>query len=159
MTAVPYHAIVNPDMTPEVPPVIWTYIDGLTRHDIAQIAETVAGDVAFVSPSRTLNKDQFLDMLRALYTAFPDWTYRHDPPELRDGLVVVKWYQSGTHTGQFVLPGMDPVAPTGRSVRMPSQQFFYRVDGGHIVEIRPEPIPGGAPGGILQQIGVGAPPI
>jgi hypothetical protein len=33
------------------------------------------------------------------------------------------------------------------------------VRGDKIVEIHPEPIPGGAPRGILQQIGVEAPPL
>lgn len=48
---------------------------------------------------------------------------------------------------------MEPVQQTGKKVTIPEQFFFYRVAGGLIVEIRPDPIPGAAPQGILEQIG------
>jgi hypothetical protein len=54
---------------------------------------------------------------------------------------------------------MPPIAPTGRAVRIPEHYFFYRIRGEHIVEIRPDPVPGGAPRGILEQIGVPVPPL
>lgn len=142
-----------------MPQVIWTYIDGLKRHAVALIADTVADDLVFVTPATRLNKLQFLEMLRALYAGFPDWHYEHEPPEWQDGFVAVKWRQSGTHTGAFVLPGLTPLRPTGRTVQIPEQYFYYTVRGDRIVEIRPDPIPGGAPAGILQQIGVAAPPV
>ncbi len=110
-----------------IPPVIWAYIDGLKRHDVAGIGETVSDDLAFVTASRRLTKDQFLQMLRALYTGFPDWHYRHDPPELRDAIVSIRWEQWGTHTGIFAMPGMAPVSATGKTVRIPAQAFFYWV--------------------------------
>jgi predicted ester cyclase len=142
-----------------IPPVIWTYIEGLKRHDVNGIAETVSDDLEFVTLAAKLTKDHFLQMLHALYAAFPDWHYRHDPPTWQDGRIAVKWLQSGTHTGLIEIPGIAPIPPTGRIVRIPEQHFFYKVTADRIVEIRPEPVPGGAPGGILQQIGVTSPPI
>jgi hypothetical protein len=65
----------------------------------------------------------------------------------------VKWRQGGAHTGTLALEGMEPVAATGKKVTIPEQFFFYRVVDGLIVEIRPDPIPGAAPQGILEQIG------
>jgi hypothetical protein len=44
-------------------------------------------------------------------------------------------------------------------VTIPEHFFFYRVRDDRLVEIRPEPVPGGAPGGILEQIGVERPPL
>ena len=146
-------------MVAAIPAVIWTYIEGLIRHDVARISETVSDDLAFVTATTRLTKDQFLQMLRAIYTGFPDWQYDHDPPELRGTTVAVRWQQGGTHTGTFTLPGMAPVAATGRTVKIPAQYFFYSVRGGRIVEIRPEAIPEGAPRGILEQIGVSSPPL
>jgi hypothetical protein len=130
---------------------------GLKSHDVDAIAETVADDLAFITPTRTLSQDQFLKMLRGLYRGFPDWHYENELPELRDDLIAVKWRQGGTHTETFALPGMAPVPATGKQVRIPGQYFFYVVQGGRIVEIRPEAIRGGAPGGILEQIGVRLP--
>ena len=57
------------------------------------------------------------------------------------------------------MPGIQPVSPTMRRVTIPEHFFFYKVRDEKIVEIRPEPIPGGAPRGILEQIGVEAPPL
>jgi predicted ester cyclase len=144
---------------PPLPPVLDRYIEGLQAHDVQKISGTVLPEVAFITPTRRLDKEQFLAMLRALYTAFPDWRYDHDPPELRGETIAIRWRQGGTHTGTFVLAGLDPVPATGRRVRIPEQYFFYTVRSGAIAEIRPEPIPGGAPRGILEQIGHPMPPL
>jgi predicted ester cyclase len=140
-----------------IPAVIDSYIRGLQTHDVDRIAAAVSHDLAFVTPARTLNKDQFLQMLRALYAGFPDWQYDHDEPEVRGNVIAIKWRQGGTHTGTLAWPGLDPIPATGRVVTIPEHFFFYRVRGGVLVEIRPQPVPGGAPQGILEQIGVEAP--
>jgi hypothetical protein len=136
-----------------LPPILVRYIEGLKAHDVQAIAATLDADLAFRLPDRTLDKSRFLEMLRALYRAFPDWRYEHETPEVRDDRIRILWRQSGTHTEPFSLPGRDPIPATGRAVRIPEQHFNYRVIGDAIVEIRPDPIPGGAPGGILDQIG------
>lgn len=142
-----------------IPPVIWAYIEGLKQRDVAGIAATVSGDLGFVTPTRTLNREQFLQMLGALYAGFPDWHYDHGPPELRGEIIAVKWRQGGTHSGTFALPGIEPVPATGKWVQIPAHDFFYKVRGDRIVEIRPEVVPGGAPAGILEQIGVTSRPL
>ena len=114
----------------------------------------MADELAFIMPARTLTKKQFLEMLRAMYAGFPDWSYDHDPPEARDDCFAIHWRQGGMHTGTLALPGFEPVPATGRRVTIPEQFFFYKVRGNEIVEIRPEPIQGGAPWGIFEQIGV-----
>lgn len=142
----------------DIPAVLEAYMQGLKSHDVAQVAETVAENLAFVTPQRTLSKPQFLAMLTALYAAFPDWHYEHDEPEVLPGRFAVRWRQGGTHTAALEVPGIDSVPPTGKQVHMPAQRFFYRVPADLIVEIEPEPLPGGAPGGILQRLGVSQPP-
>lgn len=138
----------------DIPPVLRSYINGLKTHDVQMVASAVSEDLAFVSLGRTLNKSQFLDMLRALYTAFPDWHYDHSQPEVREGDIAIKWRQCGTHSGTFAMSGLDPIEGTGRTVTIPEQYFFYKIRDDKILEIRPEPVPGGAPHGILAQIGV-----
>lgn len=141
----------------EAPAVLLDYIDGLKTHDVDRIAGTVADDLVFVAATRQLDKAQFLAMLRALYDGFPDWRYDYDRVEQDEDVYAIKWRQGGTHTGTWTLTGMAPIPPTGRSVRIPEHYFFYKLRGGQIVEIRPDPVPGGAPRGILEQIGVAAP--
>jgi predicted ester cyclase len=134
------------------PLVLQRYVDGLKTHDVEKVASTLSDELAFVAPNRTLNQTEFLNMLRALYTAFPDWHYVHADPEIRGGVIAIKWRQSGTHTGTFNMPGLAPIAATGRAVTIADQYFFYTIRHGLIVTIQPDPIPGGAPRGILEQI-------
>ncbi len=142
-----------------IPAIFLEYVAGLKAHDVDRIAATMSEDLEVISNGRRLTKPQFLPFLRALYAGFPDWRYDHDPPEWHGDLIAVKWRQGGTHTGTFAWPGYDPVPPTGRTVRIPEQFFRYRVAGDRLVAILPDPMPGGAPRGILEQIGVSLPPL
>src|SRR5262249_52131398 len=117
-----------------IPDILLRYMEGLKTHDVERIAGTVADDLALITPAATLSKERFLNMLRALYAAFPDWHYDPAPPEVRGESFAVRWRQRGTHTGTFVLPGLEPVPPSGKAVRIPEQHFFYRVRNGLIVE-------------------------
>jgi predicted ester cyclase len=142
----------------EIPGFLFDYMEGLKTHDVDRIAATVADDMVAITPAATLNKEQFLQMLRALYAGFPDWHYAHDEPEIRGPVIAVKWRQGGTHTATYVLGGLAPIPATGKRVSIPEQHFFYRIRGDRIVEIRPEPVPGGAPWGIWEQLGAKLPP-
>lgn len=148
------------DMTPEGPQPLQDYIEGLKTHDIEKIGGTFADGIRFVTPAKTMVKDEILAFLAALYRGFPDWSYDHDPPVFReDGSIGVRWRQGGTHTETLAFPGFEAVAATGKSVRIPEHYFFYRVSEDGLTEIRPDPVPGGAPRGIFEQIGVELPPL
>src|SRR5436305_1935460 len=54
----------------KVPAVMEDYIEGLKAHDVERIASNVSDDLAFVTPTTVLGKEQFLQMLRALYAGF-----------------------------------------------------------------------------------------
>jgi len=107
-----------------------------------------------------LGREEILDFLAALYRGFPDWPYTSGPPrELTDRSWAVRWKQGGTHTGRLEFAGFPGVDPTGKKVEIPEHDFFYQLKSGRLVEIRPDPIPGGAPRGIFEQIGVELPPL
>jgi len=142
-----------------IPEVFLRYIEGLKTHDVEKIAGTVSDELRFISATRTLGKPDFVKMIAALYTGFPDWHYDHDPIEWHGEQLAVKWRQGGTHNGVFAMPGMEPVPPTGRKVIIPEHYFRYRLSGDKITVIHPEVVPGGAPRGILEQIGVELPPL
>ncbi len=147
-------------MQTPAPQALLDYVEGLRTHDVDKVASTAGDDLRFISATRILDKQQFLAMLAALYAGFPDWTYKFDSIEDRgQGNYAIKWDQGGTHTGVWAMSGMEPIEPTGKSVRIPPHYFFYRVADDKLVIIFPEPILGGAPSGILQQIGVELPPL
>ena len=144
----------------ELPAALATYMEGLREHDIDKIAGTFAEHIKFVTPVRSMDRSHTLEFLHALYCGFPDWRYDNDPPEHQgQGRWRVKWRQGGTHSAALELPGFPSVAPTNRRVTIPEHYFYYNVEDGFLVEIRPDPVPGGAPRGIFEQIGVTLPPL
>ena len=147
-------------MNKAAPQVLLDYVEGLKNHDVDQIASTLAEDVQFISATRILGKKPCLGMLGALYSGFPDWDYKFDEIENRgQGNYAIKWHQGGTHTGVLAMPGMTPLQPTGKVVKIPPHYFFYRVSNDKLSIIFPEPVEGGAPRGILEQIGAEVPPL
>ena len=144
----------------EIPPPLALYMDGLRSHDLAKIEDSFAGDIQFVTPARTMESSEILSFLAALYRGFPDWKYVNDPP-IRTGqcAIGVKWHQGGTHSETLAFPGFPAYAATGKTVKIPAHFFYYLVDDQGLHEIRPDPIPGGAPRGIFEQIGVENPPL
>ena len=137
-----------------------SYVEGLKSHDIAIIGESLSENVKFVTSVKIMTKPAILEFLTALYAGFPDWNYDHDDPvRENDGSYYILWRQGGTHKATLDLPGFAAVPATGKSVIIPEQRFFYLVGAEGLTEIRPDPIPGGAPRGIFEQIGVEQPPL
>ena len=121
-------------MQTDIPQVLLDYVDGLNAHEVDTVASTVADDLHFISATRILDKQQFLGMLNALYTGFPDWTYEFNTIEDRGQRnYAIKWIQGGTHTGVWAMPGMAPIQPTGKRVQIPPHYFFYRVADGKLM--------------------------
>ena len=144
----------------DIPSALTEYMEGLRTHNIARIGASLSSVVKFVTPVRSMDKAEALGFLTALYAGFPDWHYDNDPPEtLELSVWRVKWRQGGTHTAALVLPGFPAVPATGREVTIPEHYFYYGVKDNMMVEIRPDPVPGGAPRGIFEQIGVTLPPL
>jgi hypothetical protein len=141
-------------------PALAAYVAGLKAHDVAAIGASLAEEVRFVTPVKTMEKTSILEFLAALYAGFPDWSYDHDEPVRRDeGSYSILWRQGGTHTERLAFPGFEAVPATGKKVIIPEQRFFYLLGDEGLTEIRPDPIPGGAPRGIFKQIGVDQPPL
>ena len=143
-----------------IPQSLIDYIHGLATHDVALIGSSFADGIQFVTPAKTMVANEILNFLSALYHGFPDWSYDHDEPTFcEDGSIGVKWRQGGTHTATLEFPGFEAYAATGKTVTIPEHFFYYRVGENGLTEIRPDPIPGGAPRGIFEQIGVELPPL
>src|SRR3954464_2784306 len=128
-----------------IPEVFLRYIEGLKTHDVEKIAGTVSDDLRFISATRTLGKPDFVKMIAALYTGFPDWHYHHDPIEWDGAQLAVKWRQGGSRNGVFAVPGMEPGQPTGRKVVIPEHYFRYRLSGDKITVDDAAVVPGRAP--------------
>ena len=147
-------------MNASLPSALVQYMAGLKAHDVDMIGASLAHEVRFVTPMKTMWKVEILGFLSVLYRGFPNWSYEHDEPILHeDGKYAIKWRQGGTHKGTLEFSGFEAVAATDKRVTIPPHHFFYRVGEAGLTEIRPDPVPGGAPRGIFEQIGVELPPM
>jgi predicted ester cyclase len=137
------------------------YFEALEAKDLAAISDIVADDLEFVTPVEPLDKQTFLDFLRGLFKAFPDWRFDHGPIEATGNTASTRLRMSGTHTEtlELPMPGVKPVAPTAKKVVLPEQRFDYTVRGGKIVRIESEPVPHAGIVGTLEQVGVRLPPL
>jgi hypothetical protein len=59
-----------------------------------------------------------------------------------------------TQRGPLALPGMAPIPPTGRQVRLPPEPAWVKVDDGRLLVYHVEGVPGGGVRGILSSLGV-----
>lgn len=109
--------------------VVRSFYDGMNAHDLCA-AYLFDLDVIHYNPlpgsppGRAGNERT----MRALFSAFPDWTVLVEDVVAEGDKVAVRTVQRGTHEGEFF-----GVAPTGRPVEF-SAIAVYRLEGGLIAE-------------------------
>ena len=59
----------------DVPSKLKLYMEGLRTHNLSFIGDSFADDIVFVTPVKTMQRDQILAFLGALYRGFPDWSF------------------------------------------------------------------------------------
>ena len=107
---------------------------------------------------RPMDKEKFIEMAVALKKAFPDLSFnlklvQEIPPDrVRATLAPV-----GTHTGIFAIPGLPPVAATGKTIAQPRQLVEYTLRGGQICQARMEHASEGGLKGLLEVLGLEPP--
>jgi len=112
------------------------YDEGINRHDADAAAAFYAIDAK--NHGRVVGRAGMKAVFEALFSTFPDFTYRIEESTAESDRVVCKVTMSGTHLGRPTLSqafsGMlNGVAPTGKPVRVP-QFHSFRISGGRIVE-------------------------
>src|SRR5664279_5596059 len=91
--------------------------------DAQALAALLTDDMTLSGPvPQPLDKQGFVGLAVASHAAFPDWNFNgHDWQETGDtvsGVIAI----SGTHTGTLaIIPGVPPVAPTGKHVHVPDE--------------------------------------
>ena len=89
-------------MKDPLPPALATYIAGLKAHDVEMIGASLADEVQFVTPAKTMDKSMIVEFLAALYRGFPDWNYDHDKPELLEDGSFARGKDSVRGSGEFL---------------------------------------------------------
>jgi predicted ester cyclase len=128
----------------------------LEAKDAIQAATYMCDDFQFSGfGSDPLNKEQYVSLMKTLFTAIPDWSYR--PRELRAEGDSVRFRSqvTGTHTGMLVglNPGMAPIAATGAKIELPQDQVECTVRDGKVATMKVASDADGGISGILSRIG------
>lgn len=123
-------------------------------------ADYFADDFVYSGPApEHLGKSQFLALMAAIKEAFPDWSWGFNAIMDMGNVVKALRLPHGTHTGEFSLPGLKTIPPTGTRVMLPPELVEYRIEGDKIVEMNVKTAPEGGLLGLLSSLGMDAPHI
>lgn len=138
--------------------LVETAMKAWEANDTGRLASCLSDDFSIVGPMpQRMNKEQFLELMHALLTAFPDWSFNYFNMQEHGNVVQVSTLVTGTHTGELVLPLMGVILPTGQKIALPEEYVEHTVIGNKITAIDTGHTPGGGVPGILAQLGMSLP--
>ncbi len=101
------------------------------------------------------SKGNFLNLAITLKRAFPDFSFGLKiVKEVSRNVIKATMEPVGTHTGEFSLPGLTPVAPTGIVVALPRQVLLFTLENEKINRLELEIASGGGLEDLLAHLGV-----
>ena len=107
-----------------------------------------------------LNKAQFLGTMKGTLAGVPDFSFNATEfKEHSESHVEMVSQITGTHTAtlQNVIPGVPPLAATGKAVALPQERIHFTLQGQQVSQIRVEQVEGGGIPGLFSQLGVKLP--
>lgn len=135
-------------------------LEALESGDLERAADYLSDGYVFSGPTpRPLDKGQFLEFMRSMRRAFPDFAFNARELREQGSRVLLTLRITGTQTGQLVLPvpGMPSVPAAGRRVSLPEEPASCTVQGDRVLATSIQPVQGGGVLGILHQLGVRLP--
>ena len=130
------------------------------KGDMDAMDRLMSDDFAFTGATpQPMNKSQFIELMRTLVTAIPDWQFNISSVSEMGASVRMTNRITGRNTGTFDLPamGINSVPPTGKKVALPQETIDATVRNGKIAEFKVTATPGGGVMGILTQLGIKVP--
>jgi predicted ester cyclase len=117
-----------------VPPVLRRAIEAYNDRDADRLGACYAHDATFASPVVAVDgADQIANLWRAWFTAFPDVVSRLEHIVVDGATAIVRWTESGTHTGVLNVAGLDHPA-TGKRLEWHGTST-YRIDQSAIASV------------------------
>ena len=119
--------------------VVRSFIATWNTHDSSAILDLLDPDIVFRSPlfsSPVRGLEARKGEIETFLTSMPDFQFKLLGIAAEGDFVATELVGSGTSTGPAILPGRDPIAPSGRHVEF-GMAAFYRVTAeGKIAEER-----------------------
>ena len=119
------------------------------------LSSLIAEDFTMSGPTpQPLNKAEFIGFMHVLLAAFPDFAFNVSHFEDHGDTVIAHSHITGTHTGTLTLPGLPPVAATGKKVALPEEVQIYTVRQEKLQSLVTDARPDAGVAGILSQLGI-----
>lgn len=124
-------------------------------NDASTLSPLVAEDFTMVGPTpQPLGKAEFIGFMHVLLAALPDFTFNVSRYEENGDAVIAYSHITGTHTGTLALPGLPPIAATGKKIALPEEVQTYTVKDGVLQSLVTDARPDAGVSGMLSQLGV-----
>jgi predicted ester cyclase len=119
------------------------------------LSPLVADDFVLKGPMpQPLGKSEFIGFMHILLAAFPDFAFNVSRFEENVDTVVAYSHITGTHTGTLALPGLPPIAATGKKIALPEEVQTYTIKNGKLQSLVTDARPDAGVAGMLAQLGV-----
>lgn len=140
------------------------FLDALDMHDLDALDTFLSDDFRLSgNVIREFDKSAMLALLKAYFTAFSDFSFNVSEATQFDDVLNFKYSVSGTHDGtlDFTPLGISVTAePTGKTIALPesTSEITFSASG-QVIGQRLNQAEGATMTGLLEQLGVEAPPI
>jgi hypothetical protein len=139
--------------------IVQAAIQAWEEHDATALASCLSDDVICqrILP-QSIGKAQLLSFMKALTTAFPDWSFNGhvlDEESLAERSWRVLFFSAvtGTQTGDLILPPLPIIPATKRKIALPYRHLEFLVTADRITQISADYSPSGLDE-ILAQLGL-----
>ncbi len=119
--------------------VVRAFITTWNTHNISAITELLDPDIVFQSPlfsSPVRGIDARKQEIENFLTSMPDFAFKLIGIAADGDFAATELVGTGTSTGPAILPGRDPIPPSGRHVEFGMAGFFRVTPAGKIAEER-----------------------
>lgn len=120
-----------------------------------KLSSLVGDDFVMKGPTpQPLGKAEFIGFMHILLAAFPDFAFNISHFEENGDTVNAYSHITGTHTGALALPGVPPIAATGKKIALPQEVQTYTIKNDKLQSLVTDARPDAGVPGILAQLGV-----
>ncbi len=135
--------------------IVCEVLNAIDAHDLNKAAKRIAEGcvVRDTRLPRTLDKATFLEQMRAILAAFPDWKYDLDALDAEGETVTVNVIALATHSAPLRLPGQPAFPATNKHIRVPDH-FIFTVRNELVTALKIDSPPDGGAAAMLSQLGM-----
>ena len=119
--------------------IVRTFITTWNTHNVSAITQLLDPDIVFRSPlfsSPVRGLDERKQEIANFLTSMPDFAFKLIGIAANGDFVATELVGTGTSTGPAIIPGRDPMPPSGRHVEFGMAGFFRLTPQGLVAEER-----------------------